>query len=260
MDIGVTQWTLDVKGVATVARASELGFDYLQLDAGGWSEWPEKLDATNRDAYAQASEETGVKLVGIGVNPVNEYSLLSRAGSDELRQAVAFVTRSLEQASYLNIPLVYVPGFNASEMKSDSDIRKTAEVLADLAGHAAEHGIELASENTLDAAGQLKLLDYADSPNLKLFIDTQNPTLWGREVAGMLEPLKPHLCNQMHAKDGRGGVMGNAPLGEGEAQFERTAKEIKRLGLTPLLISENEYGEDAERLAAKDSATLERLF
>lgn len=260
MNIGVTQWTLDVKGAATVARASELGFKFVQLDAGGWSGWVEKLDAANRDDYAQASRETGVELVGIGVNPVNEYSLLSSAGSAELREAVGVVMGAIEQADYLNIPLVYVPAFNASEMKRDGDIQKTAEVLAELAGYAAERGIELASENTLDAAGQLRLLDYANTPNLKLFIDTQNPALWGHRVADLLEPLKPHLCKQIHAKDGRGGVMGNAPLGGGEAEFEQTAREIKRLDLAPLLISENEYGQAAERLAAKDIGTLERLF
>lgn len=255
MRLGVTQWTLDVKGVATVARAAELGFSALQLDAGNWSGWPEVLDKKVQQAYLETSQESGVELAGIGVNAVNELSLT--VDQPEARVAVI---RAVDTASAMRIPLVYVPAFNASEIKTDEHLKTTASILGEISAYAAERAITLASENTLDAARQLKLLDMANHPNLNLFIDTQNPALWGHDVAALLEPLKPYLCDQIHAKDGRGGVMGNAPLGEGEAQFERTAQEIKRLKLNPLLISENEYGEDAERLAAKDIATLEHFF
>ncbi len=256
----MTQWTLDVKGLATVARAAELGFKYLQLDAGGWAGWPEKLTENNLDLYKNAASESGLELIGIGVNPTNEFSLLAPAGSSELKHVLSIVSDAIEAANYLNIPLVYVPSFNASEMKRDQDIKRTAKVLADLAEMASVYNVVLASENTLSAEQQLKLLDDANHSPLKLFIDTQNPVLFGHNVSHLLKQLKGNLCTQMHLKDGKNGQMGNCSLGEGEADFYKTANTIKELMLNPLFVFENEYGDKTEMRVKKDQATvLKRL-
>lgn len=260
MKLGVTQWTLDVQGVATVARAAELGLSALQLDAGGWSGWPEKLDENNLDDYRKAAAETGIELVGIGVNPTNDFSLIADSGSSSLMQAKDAITSAIDAAKYLDISLVYVPSFNASEMKSDEHIRRTAAVLADLAEQAHKAGVLLASENTLDVEQQLRLLEYADHTNLKIFIDTQNPVLWGHSVAEIIRGLEQYICPQIHLKDGRDGQMGNSSLGEGQARFSETAQVLKELNINALLVFENEYGEDAEARMSKDKNTVLEAF
>ncbi|MEZ4632667.1 MAG: TIM barrel protein [Deinococcales bacterium] len=259
LKLGVTQWTLDVRGVATVARAATLKFSYLQLDAGGWAGWPEKL-TDQKDLYQEASEQTGVELIGIGLNPLNEISLLAPVGSHELKKAVKLISDSIEVAKYLKIPLVYVPSFNASEMKKDQDIAQTAAVLADLAVMASSYHIELASENTLSARQQLKLLDETHGSPLKLFIDSQNPVIFGHDVAELLRKLKDHICQQMHLKDGKDGIMGNCPLGEGGAKFQQTVGMIRMLELNPIFVFENEYAEDTVGRVSKDKGTVARLF
>lgn len=256
MTLGVTQWTLDVGGVATVARAAALGFACLQLDSGGWSGWPETLDAATRDDYLRAARDSGVRLVGIGVNALNEHSLLGPAGSSGRRRAIGSVRRAIETARHLDIPLVYLPSFGASEMKSVEDIDITAEIVADLAAYGAEHGVEVASENTLDAAGQLRLLERANHANLTLLMDSYNPVVWGHDVPTLIRQLENRLCAQMHLKDGRGGVMGSALLGEGDADFFRTAATLGELSPTPLFVLENDYGVHARERVAKDLATL----
>jgi sugar phosphate isomerase/epimerase len=259
LNLGVTQWTLDVKGVATIARAAELGFSYVQLDAGGWADWPDKL-VSQKDFYKQAALDAGIELIGIGLNPLNEYSLLAPIGSSELKKAVSVIEDAIDVAKFLNIPLVYVPGFNASEMKSNQDIKRTAELLAELAIRASEQNVTLASENTLSAEQQLRLLEYANHPDLKLFMDIQNPVLFGHNVSELIKQLKEHLCQQMHLKDGKNGVMGNCFFGKGEAHFYQTADMIKVLRLEPIFVFENEYSKNTEKRVKKDQATVLEVF
>lgn len=251
MNIGVTQWTLDKQGVAGLARASELGFNALQLGAG-------MVDDSNLSEYLSASQETGIKLLSIGVNSANNISLLGSASDRD--KGIAFIEQAIVRAKALSIPLVYVPAFGASEMKTDADIKTTAHILSDLATHAAEQGIEFASENTLNAPQQLELLALADNPNLKLFFDTQNPVLWGHDSAQLVIDLKDQLCSQLHLKDGKDGQMGNSLLGEGEAKFFETVKAIKKLERDFVFISETDYSIDAELRAAKDIATIRQVF
>ena len=88
-----------------------------------------------------------------------------------------------------------------------------------------------------------------DRPNARVLLDTQNPALWGHDVAAYVERLWPRLANQVHVKDGRDGRMGNAVLGDGEAGVRRRPSAALRAhGFDGILISENDYtGEHAGR-------------
>ena len=86
------------------------------------------------------------------------------------------------------------------------------------------------------------------------------PSLWGHDVAAMIEPLWPHLTDQVHAKDGRAGQMGNAILGDGDAAFATTARELVARGFRGSLISENDYHGARAAAATRDIAVLVAAF
>jgi sugar phosphate isomerase/epimerase len=79
-------------------------------------------------------------------------------------------------------------------------------------------------------------------------------------VPPLVAGLGPHLCDQVHVKDGLGGEMGNAVLGEGQAGFIATAQALRARGFDGLLISENDYHGERRALAARDMAVLAGLF
>ena len=139
-------------------------------------------------------------------------------------------------------------------------MRRTADVLADACDYVAGRPVTIATENTLGADGNLQLLAGAGRPDLRVLLDTQNPALWGHPVAAMIDALWPYLADQVHAKDGRNGEMGNTLLGEGEASFLESAGALRDLGFAGAVISENDYHGERSHLAARDIQVMTQVF
>jgi L-ribulose-5-phosphate 3-epimerase len=258
--IGVTQWSLDGRGAETVRRAAELGFAAIHLDAGELGGDLRLDDPALQAAYRQAAQATGVAITAIAPGYLNDYGLTSPAGSENAERCRRLIQIAVDAAAQLNVPLVFLPSFRASEIRDDADLRRTAEVLQETCAYAAAHGLLVATENTLGAADNLKLLEAVGRPNLRVLLDTQNPYLWGHHVAGLVERLRPHLSAQVHVKDGRQGQMGNALLGAGEAGFAETMRALQAGGFSGDLISENDYLGERQANAARDLAVLSELF
>ena len=257
---GVTQWSLDGRGVETVHRAAELGFAAIHLDAGELGGDLRLDDPALQAGYRRAAQETGIEITAIAPGYLNDYGLTSPAGSENAERCRQIIQIAVDAAAKLNVPLVCLPSFRASEIRSEQDLQRTAEVLRETCDYAAAHNLLVATENTLGVEGNLKLLESASRPNLRVLLDTQNPCLWGHNVADLTERLRPHLSNQVHVKDGTEGHMGNARLGAGEAGFIETARALQAGRFAGDLISENDYLGERRVNAARDLAALSELF
>jgi L-ribulose-5-phosphate 3-epimerase len=245
--IGVTQWVLDREGPAAVARAAELGFGAIQLDAGRRGAH-DVAEASTRRAYAAAAKAHGVTIAAIAARAVEDLGL--REGLDVVRVAI-------DAAVELGAPLVYVPCFVRCEIRDADDLARAADVLRDACEHAGD-AVLVGSENTLDAAGNRELLARVSHPQLRVLVDHYNAVLWGHDPLELVDAGLPHACGQMHCKDGRDGVMGSAPLGEGDGRFAETCKRLTETGFRGLVVCETDYRRDAERRAAHDLAALAR--
>ena len=258
---GVCQWSLDRRGPDALARAAELGFEAIHLDggelvSGDW--WPDgpAIAAT----YAEAAADTRVSIAAVAPGRLNQLGLTSPAGSEPARLCEQSIAVAIAAAARLGAPLIFLPSFANGEIRDEPGLRRTAEMMRATCDLAAEHGLLVATENTLSATDNLRLLGSVDRPNARVLLDTLNPALWGHHVAASVDALWPHLADQVHVKDGRDGQMGNAALGDGQAGFGATAAALEAHGFEGSLISENDYtGEHAGR-AAQDVATLTRLF
>lgn len=235
MQIGVTQWTLDKSGVDAVSRAAELGFDVMQIDYGQFNDAPALHLPDVKAAYLEAAETAGIKIIGVAANLFNDVSLV-----DPDADHTALILQMLNTIHDF-CDFMYIPSFNASEIKTDADMQSTARWLNLMSDIASPLGITIATENTLSSNEQLRLLEMVDHPELRVFIDSQNPVLWGHNPSEIIKTLQPYLCDQFHAKDGIYGEMGNALLGQGDANIEQTIETIKSLNITGTWVLENEY-------------------
>ncbi len=256
---GVCQWIMDCSGVEALPRAAELGFEGIQL---GIAEENRAIhEPALQNAYLRASQETGVAIVGFGINSMNVLPLFSPPDSDEGRRCHDLMRSALDTALAMGVGLVYCPGFFDAEIRTDEQLQRAAAMLRRGCEHIEGQPVLLATENTLDAARNLRLLELVDHPSLRVLIDSYNPVLYGHQAAALLHDLPArYQSKQMHAKDGRNQVMGNVPLGQGEGRFEDFVQALKDLGFEGWLISETDYRSNADELAAADLATMNALI
>lgn len=259
--IGVCGWSLGRSGPDQLARAAELGFGLIHLDGdevvrGDWL--PDGPAAAT--ALATASARTGVGIAAVSPGRLNQLGLTSPQGSVEARACEQSIAVAIAAAAALGAPLVFLPSFRNGEIRDEAGLRRTAEVVRWTWDVAGDHDVQVATENTLDAAGNLRLLAMVDRPNARILLDTLNPALWGHDVAAYTEALWPHLADQVHVKDGRDGRMGNAPLGDGQADLAATVVVLRAHGFDGSVISENDYADEAADGAARDIAWVTRAF
>jgi L-ribulose-5-phosphate 3-epimerase len=256
----VTQWSLDGSGADTLRRAAVLGFTAVHIDSGDLDGDLRLDDDRVREAYRRAAGETGVTIEAIAGGGLNDLGLTSPPGSVNAVRCRDSIRIAIDAAVDLGVPMVFLPSFRAGEIREEEDLRRTADVLADACDHAAGRPVTVATENTLGGAANLRLLASANRPGLRILLDTQNPYLWGHAVAAMVDDLWPHLVDQVHVKDGRAGVMGDAALGDGDSGFVATAAALHRRGFAGVAISENDYHGDRSALATRDIATVVAAF
>jgi len=258
--IGVTQWCLDRGGVDAVYRAAELGLSAIQIDAGGWAAAPFLNDPAVREAYKRAAQETGVKIIGIGVNQLNIDGMTNSSGSEKAQKCWDAIQIALDAAIAMDVDLVFLPSFNDSEIRNETDLQRTAEVLRHACNYVADHALMVAAETTLGVSGHQALIEAVGHPKLCVLIDSLNPVLWGHRPAELIQEFWSIMSDQFHAKDGINGIMGSALLDIGQANFAETAAVLKSLAFSGYVILENEYKSDFETSIGKDIATIKRLF
>jgi sugar phosphate isomerase/epimerase len=251
---------LDRTGVDAVYRAAELGLSAIQIDAGEPGVAPLLNESAVRRAYQRAAQEAGVRITALAVNLLNIYGMTNPAGSEKFNRCWDAIVIALDAAADMDVELVYLPSFNDGEIRGQADLARTAEVLQRACRHVEDTKVLVATENTLGPAETLLLIEAVAHPKLRVLIDSLNPVLWGHRPSELVHRLWPYMCNQVHAKDGTGGVMGNALLNTGQANFAETVSTLQLQGFSGYVILENEYPNDFQASIARDMATIRRLF
>lgn len=258
--IGVTQWSLDGLGVETLHAAAELGLTAIHIDAGELG-GDLLLDKPSlQAAYSNAARETGVSITGIAPGYLNSYGLTNINDPSNVKRCRQLIHIAIDAAAEMNVPLVFIPSFGASEIRTQEDLLCTARVLEEACVYAADRGLSLSTENTLDANGNLRLLDAVGIPNLRVLLDTQNIVVRGIDGTAFAIELWQRLSDQVHIKDGTGGKLGNALLGAGDGKFMEMAGTLRSLGFDGTLILENDYQGENRARAARDIATVQEIF
>lgn len=253
-EIGIASWCLGVEGPDVFKRAGVLGFATLHLDYGTPGA-PQCLDNSDvLETLRTASLVHGVSVGAIAVNVLNDLPLRhgGETSVEDLRRAT--VEGALAAAGRLGADLVVLPSFDVGAVRDHDDLDALAR-LCRFALDAAPPGVQIASENSLGVEESLELSRRVDHPAFRILLDTQNPMIFGHDPLALVDRLGPLICHHVHVKDGGRQVMGNAPLGCGVANVERTISALCRQGTAWTWILENEH-DDVQGGAAHDLAWL----
>ncbi|MXQ68298.1 TIM barrel protein [Actinomadura rayongensis] len=241
--VGLAEWRLPASGAASVRAAAEAGADGVQLDLGGPGRGP-WLDAPGRtDAVRAAADATGVRLLAVAGNHLNDVGLTSAAARPVL-------VRLLDTAVALGVPLAFVPSFRRSAIDGPDAFAATAATLRWAAAEAEARGLLLGSENVLPCGKARELARRVASPAFRLVLDCYNPVKAGLRPDCLAACCGDLLADQVHLKDGPPDTGASPPLGTGTAGLDATLGALRRVPVRALVL-ENDYRDgDRARLAA----------
>ncbi|WP_141334585.1 sugar phosphate isomerase/epimerase [Paenibacillus sp. tmac-D7] len=240
--LGICHWSLPIDGPYACRTASELGFEGIQLEIGSYERGFPVSRRTVQQAYLGLAEQYGIAFPSIAVRVTDAYSMTQPPDSVDSGIVKEAIMRSIEAAEAMNIPTVMIPSFQVSDIVSEQDLIRSAEMLISACDYAQQRGIAVSTENLLAAQMMFRLAEIVNRPNLKLYFDTQNYALFrGYDAPAMLKELAPLLGDEIHVKDGKHGKISSSLLGEGDSGFYRSMEVLKEIGYTGWIILENYY-------------------
>ena len=257
--IGACDWGLPGNGLYATQIAAQVGLDALSLKIGLYEFDYPLTQPEMQKIYLSEQQKYGIEYCAIALNDFDNIPMHARKGTKEYDIVWDLQRRTVPTAKALGVPMIQVPGFVASEIKSEEDMEHSARAFQYLCDTAGEYGISVAGENVMNAEEFHKLYDMVDRKNFYLYFDSQNYFLnRGYRETDILEGLYPLMCNQLHVKDGKDGGLSGALLGTGDAGFHDTMKWLDQHNYTGYILLENYYDQLPLRTQAENPYDLLR--
>lgn len=256
--IGVCSWMLDKQGISAIQRASELGFEAIELGVFSMEDYIEIQKPATQAAYVEAATKYNVKLVGIMVGIFSHiWGIHNKEHEETIRETLCNI---IDIAASMKIGLLscaVFDGIGDFAIHNAEEMAQTTAVLRPVCEYIGDRPIQLATENTLSNQQNRELINQVNHPNMRVVMDAYNG-VWsgGYNATEMVRELSDILANSVHLKDGPD----NALIGQGDGDLIATAQALKDIDFDGYIISENSYKSDAEARAATDLATLKRIF
>lgn len=239
--IGACDWALPGAGLYATQIAAALGLDALSLRIGLYENDYPLTQPELQKIYLSEHQKYGIECCAIALNDFDNIAMHARKDTKEFEIVWNLLKRVVPTAKALGVSVIQVPGFAASEVKTEEDLEHSARAFQYLCDAAGEQGISVASENLMTPDEFQKMVDAVDRKNFYLYFDSQNYHLFrGLKQLDVLEGLYPHMCNQIHVKDGRGAMSGGL-LGTGDSGFSETMSWLKNHNYTGYILLENYY-------------------
>lgn len=257
--IGACDWGLPGNGLYATQIAAQVGLDALSLKIGLYEFDYPLTQPEMQKIYLSEQQKYGIEYCAIALNDFDNIPMHARKGTKEYDIVWDLLRRTVPTAKALGVPMIQVPGFVASEIKSEEDMEHSARAFQYLCDTAGEYGISVSGENVMNAEEFHKLYDMVDRKNFYLYFDSQNYFLnRGYRETDILEGLYPLMCNQLHVKDGKDGGLSGALLGTGDAGFHDTMKWLDQHNYTGYILLENYYDQLPLRTQAENPYDLLR--
>ena len=240
--LGICNFCVPGTGVFAPQIVSEMGLDGMSLEFGscehGWALSQKKI----MDLYLEAQQKYAVAYPNIGCSDGDNIPFHTPKG-DPLYDTVQYwVTKAVDSAAYMKIPMVFFSNFNASLADTEEKLEQTAERYRYLCDYAGEKGIEISCECPLSPQKQIQLTQMVDRRNFTLFYDSDNFTYFtDYRQTDVLKEIYPYMGKQLHVKDSTEGCIANAVLGTGVADFYGSIKYLSEQNYDGWLILENLY-------------------
>lgn len=256
--IGACDWGLPGSGLYATQIAASVGLDALSLKIGLYENDYPITHPEMQKIYLSEQQKYGIEYCAIALNDFDNIPMHARKGTKEYDIVWDLLRRAVTTAKALGVQIIQVPGFAASEIKTEQDMEHSARAFQYLCDAAGEFGISVAGENTMTPEEFTKLSDMVDRSNFYLYFDSQNYHLFrGYSELAILEGLYPKMCNQLHVKDGQGAMSGGL-LGTGDSGFHETMQWLDRHDYSGYILLENYYDQLPLRTQAENPFDLLR--
>jgi L-ribulose-5-phosphate 3-epimerase len=219
--IGVTDWNLALTGkIEAVALAARLGFDGVQVSLGR-TPVADKLpldDAAIQSQYLEAAKQHGIALSGTCLDILHVDHLKDN------RRAQKWVADSIPITANLRAEVILLPFFGKASLMNHTEMDYVGGLLKEIAPAAEKAGVMLGLEDTISAEDNVRIMERAGSPAVKVYYDVGNSTGGGFDVVKEIRWLGAQRICQMHLKDNP------HYLGEGQIDFPAVMKAITDIG------------------------------
>lgn len=199
--ISVCDWMiLKRQKIGSFELAHELGSDGVEIDMGGLGK-REMFDNKFReehfvDLFKEKSKEFDIQISSLAMSAFYGQSLVERENYIEL------VEDCINSMKKLDVEIAFLPLGVHGDLKKQPEIRPELVNRLQVIGKMAEDaGIVIGIETSLDAKGDIELLDEINSSAIKIYYKFQNPLENGWNIYEELELLgKDRIC-QIHCTD-----------------------------------------------------------
>ncbi|NDV64069.1 sugar phosphate isomerase/epimerase family protein [Bacteroides sp. 224] len=207
--LAVCDWMiLKRQKIGAFQLAHEIGADGLELDMGGLGK-RDSFDNKLREPHFQIlfkekASEFDIELSSIAMSGFYAQSLVGRDNYRDLIQDC------LQTMKAMGVKTAFLPLGTEGDLIKKPEIRpEMVRRLRTIGDMAAKDSLTVGIETSLDAQGEVELLEEINSPGIKIYFNFQNPLEAGRDVYKELRVLgKDRIC-QIHCTDTDGVTLPN---------------------------------------------------
>jgi len=214
-------------------RASEIGADGLEVDMGGLGQrltFDNKLlDPNVRKEFIDKSRDLNIEISSIAMSGFYAQSFPTREGIGRI------VDDCINTLLLMGVKTAFLPLGVEGDLTKYPERREAIVERLKMAGRKAEAaGVLIGIETSLDAAGEVALLEDVGSPAIKIYFNFQNPLEAGRDLYQELKILgKDRIC-QIHCTDSDGVLLENNE----RLDMQKVKKTLDEMGWKGWLVVE----------------------
>ena len=213
--------------------AREIGADGIELDMGGLGNRPtfdNKLaDANMRKQFLDSSRALGIRISSLAMTGFYAQSFPTRDGVESM------VQDCINTMKKMDVKVAFLPlGVEGDLVKHPERRPAIVERLKQIGKNAEAAGIVIGIETSLDARGEVELLDEIGSPAIRICFNFSNALSAGRDLYKELEILgKDRIC-EIHCTNKDGVWLQNDP----QIDMKKVKKTLDELGWRGWLLVE----------------------
>jgi len=266
--LGICNFCVPGTGIFAPKFVSEAGLDGMSIEFGTYENHFPSYTRRVQDEYLAAAREFNIEYCNVGMSCFDFIPFHAHKGSPMHDIVQGAVRAAIDTAEYMQIPMVFVPAFVASDIVNEDQFDNAVEMFKYACAYAKDRGVLISSENKLRVPKQIELVERVNYENFSLFYDSYNYFYEkGYDQLEMLKGMYPYMGPQLHVKDGKPGVLAGSLLGEGDSGFYEVMEFLKEKDYQGWIISENLYEKqptntfdtDVFELFLKDVETMKRV-
>ena len=219
---GACDWSIGKwSDIGAFKVAKEIGLDGIMVDMGGEENDLHIRKKEIQKAYLAESMQTGIEISSLALGVYNQVPFHSDLRTEQ------WVTDSIDTASNLNVKVLLLAFFSASDLRND-DARKqkTVDILKEVIPTAEAKGVTLGIESYLNAKEHREIIDKVGSKNVKAYFDFRNTADAGFNPAEEFRKLGKDMICELHMKEN--GFL----LGDGTIDWKAVCAAVYDTGYT----------------------------